>query len=448
MQLEMKERCEKCGDRLSPHKEAYICSYECTFCPRCASSSESICPHCGGELVQRPRRITSIAEATRSAPAFVEDRGWIIWAVSFGVWTLVAFAATVSIFELYRSTGRPTSFFQILSMEVSQILPYAPLTPLVFGLARRYPFSRDNWARPLMVHATGGLAFATLHIGMKALTTYAVWDAKTRAWHSAIWDPQGHVFRIQWRVFENLFFSNVVDDITGAYVPIVLIAHVVSYYFKFQEREHRASQLEAQVAKANLQALKSQLQPHFLFNTMHSISALMLTDVRAADKMMTRLSDLLRMSFDSDGGQITTLSRELEFAMAYLEIEKVRFGDRLNVVLEIAPDTLDAQIPHLLLQPLAENAVRHGIARLSGGGEIRVISRLEGDQLQLAIRNNGPSFDDSNLARPKAGLGLRATQERLQTLYGNDHAWSVEALPEGGVEVSLRIPFHQKRTDD
>jgi two-component system LytT family sensor kinase len=228
----------------------------------------------------------------------------------------------------------------------------------------------------------------------------------------------------------------------------VLIAHMVSYYSKFQEREHRASQLEAQLAKANLQALKSQLQPHFLFNTMHSISALMLTDVRAADKMMTRLSDLLRMSFESDGGQITTLGRELEFAMAYLEIEKVRFGDRLNIVLKIAPETLDAQVPHLLLQPLVENAVRHGIARLSGGGEIRVISRLEGDQLQLAIRNNGPGFGDSNLARPKAGLGLRATQERLQTLYGNDHAWSVQALPEGGVEVSLRIPFHQTRTDD
>src|SRR5260370_30524731 len=141
------------------------------------------------------------------------------------------------------------------------------------------------------------------------------------------------------------------------------------------------------------------------------ISVLMLTDVRAADKMMTRLSDLLRMSFESNGGQITTLGRELEFAMAYLEIEKVRFGDRLNIVLEIAPDTLDAQVPHLLLQPLVENAVRHGIARLSGGGVIRVISRLEGDQLQLAIRNNGPGVGDSSLSSPKAALALRATQK-------------------------------------
>src|SRR5260370_1002570 len=190
MQLEMKERCGKCGDRLFPHKEAYICSYECTFCPRCAASSESICPHCGGELVQRQRRITSTTEAARSAPAFIEDRGWMIWAVRFGVWTFVAFAATVSIFQLYRSTGHPTSFFEVLSMEVSQILPYAPLTPLVFGLASRYPFSRDTWVRPLMVHATGGLAFAALHICMRALTPYAVWDAKTRAWNSAIWDPQ------------------------------------------------------------------------------------------------------------------------------------------------------------------------------------------------------------------------------------------------------------------
>jgi LytS/YehU family sensor histidine kinase len=236
-----------------------------------------------------------------------------------------------------------------------------------------------------------------------------------------------------------------VDDISGAYAPIVLVAHMASYYSRLRERERRASQLEGQLAKANLQALKSQLQPHFLFNTMHSISALMLTDVHAADKMMSRLSDLLRMSLEGEGEQITSLSHEVEFATAYLEIEKARFGDRLNVVLDIAADTLDAQVPHLLLQPLVENAVRHGIARLSAGGEIRLVSRHERDHLQLAIHDNGPGFDGSEEAGSKSGLGLRATQERLQTLYGNDHALKVHSPPEGGVEVSLQIPFHQMR---
>jgi two-component system, LytTR family, sensor kinase len=448
MQLDMKTQCERCGCSLFAGGEAYICSHECTFCPKCTSKAEGICPHCGGELVRRPRRIKPTTDYPSQSPAFVKQHVGLVWILSFGIWTFVALAAALSIYELYRSTGRPMRFLDVLGLECSQILPYAPLTPAAFALAIRLPLRRENWLRPLMVHLAGGFAFSTLHITMRALTPYAFWDMKTYAWYSAIWDYQAHVFKVQWHVFKDLFFSNVVDDITGAYVPIVLVAHMASYYSRLRERERRASQLEGQLVKANLQALKGQLQPHFLFNTMHSISALMLTDVRAADKMMSRLSDLLRMSLESESEQITSLSHEVEFATAYLEIEKVRFGDRLNVVLDIAADTLDAQVPHLLLQPLVENAVRHGIARLSAGGEIQLVSRHDRDRLQLAIRDNGPGFDDMNEARSKSGLGLRATQERLQTLYGNDHALNLHSPPEGGIEVCLQIPFHQMRDGD
>src|SRR5208282_1999087 len=148
--------------------------------------------------------------------------------------------------------------------------------------------------------------------------------------------------RVHWPKLRTLYVSSVFDDITDAYVPVVFIGYAVSYYQRLREREIRTSELEVQLAKSHLQVLKSQLQPHFLFNTLHSISALMLTDVRAADKMMTRLSDLLRMTLDSNATQITTLSHELEFVAGYLEIEKVRFEERLSVVLDIAPDTLDA----------------------------------------------------------------------------------------------------------
>jgi two-component system LytT family sensor kinase len=443
MQLDMKTRCEKCGNSLLPHEKAFICSYECTFCPTCALNSESVCPHCGGELVLRPRRIISRTDAAEVKA--VASRPWLIWTVSFGAWTLVALAGSATISQLYRSIGRPADFLGTLGMEMSQILPYAPLTPLVLTLATLYPVRRKNWARRSALYLACGLAFAVLHVGMRGLTPYALWDAKTHAWYSAIRDPQTHLFKIQWRVFENLFLANVVDDVTGAYVPIVLIAHVVSFYRKTMERERRASRLEAQLAKANLQALKSQLQPHFLFNTMHSISALMHTDVLAADKMMSRLSDLLRMSLESDGEQITSLNRELEFVNGYLEIEQIRFGERLKVVLDISPDTLDAQTPRLLLQPLVENAVRHGIARLTAGGEILIRSRHDGANLQLTVRDNGPGFDKED---PRAGgLGLRATQERLLTLYGKDQRFSVLARPEGGVEVFVQIPFHQMSED-
>jgi len=131
------------------------------------------------------------------------------------------------------------------------------------------------------------------------------------------------------RIQRAISSSNLVDDITGTFLPIVMIAHAISYYRRFRERELRSSQLESQLANAHLQALKSKLQPHFLFNTLHSISALMHKDVQAADTMMSRLGDLLRMSLESDGAQETSVRRELEFVNAYLEVEAVRFGDRL-----------------------------------------------------------------------------------------------------------------------
>jgi two-component system, LytTR family, sensor kinase len=221
----------------------------------------------------------------------------------------------------------------------------------------------------------------------------------------------------------------------------VLVAHAVSYYRRFRERELHTAQLEGQLAKAHLQALKSQLQPHFLFNTMHSISALMLIDVRAADKVMTRLSDLLRMSLENDGSQLTTLSRELEFVTAYLQIEKVRFEDRLTIAFDIAPDTLDAQVPHLLLQPLAENAVRHGISKRIEQGEIRISASHDEHQLYLAVRDNGPGLDLSEGSSFREGLGLRTTRERLRTLYGEEHSVDIQSAPGEGLEINIRIPF-------
>jgi len=293
----------------------------------------------------------------------------------------------------------------------------------------------------------GGLLFTLAHITLRGITPFANWDEKTHVWASAVWNSQAHIFEINWPVFRSLFWYNALDDITGTYAPIVLIAHLVSYYQKLRDRERQTSQLETQLTKAHLRALKSQLQPHFLFNTMHSISALMLTDVPAADRMMTRLSDLLRMSLENDGVQVTRLSRELEFVNGYLEIEKVRFGDRLCVTLDIAPETLDAQVPHLLLQPLVENAVRHGVARLSANGQLRILASHDGRNLRLVIHDNGPGLRDSDASSSKAGLGLRATRERLQTLYGSDQSLDVRNLPEGGVEVSVRIPFQLVRDE-
>ena len=186
--------------------------------------------------------------------------------------------------------------------------------------------------------------------------------------------------------------------------------------------------------------MKSQLQPHFLFNTMHSISALMLTDVNAADRMMTRLSDLLRISLETAGTQITTLNRELEFVNCYLAIERVRFEERMNVIFDIAPETLDAQVPHLLLQPLVDNAVKHGIAKMLHGGEIRITVSSQNGELQLEVQDNGPGLTSLGTL-PATGLGLRITRERLESLYGQNQSLELVSPPDGGVTIRVSIPL-------
>ena len=368
-------------------------------------------------------------------------RPWLVWAVSFGVWGLVSLAATIAIAEFYRSRGVPMEFLDTLGMECSQIMPYALLTPFVFAMAMRYPVRRQKWPQRLLLYLAVGLAFSAIHVGMRGLTHYAYWDSKTRTFHSAFWNSDAHKFAINWEALKSLLFANVVDDLSGACLPIILSAHMISFYQSTRERERRTAQLEGQLAKANLQQLKAQLQPHFLFNTMHSISALMLTNVGAADKMMSRLSDLLRMSLEDGNGQITTLSHELEFVTAYLDIEKIRLGDRVSISLDFADDTLDAQVPHLLLQPLVENAIKHGVSKISTLGEIRVVTSRHDDRLHLMIRDNGPGLSTSQANGRSPGLGLRATQERLQTLYGSDQRLVFRSNQGAGLEVSVDLPF-------
>ena len=439
----MKAECEGCARTLQDDGEAYTCAYECTFCADCTARTHNICPNCAGELVRRPRRQMSAKSqpvAANQEEIQIRNRPGLIWAVSFGVWTIVSLAAVATIYQLYRRISDGTSLAVVAGMEFSQILTYAPFTPLVFTFALRFPLQRGNWKRRSLLHLAAGLIFTLAHISLRGVTPYGYWDPKYREWSSAIWNSHLHAFRAPWVVLKSMFLGSVVDDVTGAYITIVLVAHALLYYGRYREKELRAAHLEAQLAKVRLQALKSQLQPHFLFNTMHSISALMFTDVRAADRMMSLLSDLLRISLETAGTQITTLSRELECVNCYLDIEKIRFEERLNTIVEIAPETLDAQVPHLLLQPLVDNAVKHGISKLSAGGEIRITAKVNDNELQLEVKDNGPGMRHAE-TRGTNGLGLRNTRERLESLYGKNQTLELVCPPQGGVTVRVRVPF-------
>lgn len=439
--LEMKITCEKCGKALAVAGEAYICSYECTFCATCASEMHNLCTNCGGELVRRPARNlkSSLAQAGR-ADLSVFDKGvGLVCLASIATWSFIAISGGISMYELDRSLGHETSFRMNFVVPGVNYLIFAFLTPFVFFLARKHPIQRNNWPRQALVYLAGGIGFTTAHVVLRCL--YPLWDPRINDYTSAFWNSTTHAFQIKWILIERLFLYYMVDDIATAYLAVVVIAHAVWYYQSFREREIRATQLETQLTKARLKALKSQMQPHFLFNTMHSISALMLTDVSAADKMITRLSDFLRLNLDNDDVQFTALNRELEFVNSYLEIEKVRFEERLNLRFSIDPNTFDAQVPHLLLQPLVENAIQHGISRLAEGGELAISSVRDGNQLNITVRDNGPGLTKTERNKLIGGLGLRATRERLQTIYGTEHTFEIRSRTNGGVEVEFRIPF-------
>jgi LytS/YehU family sensor histidine kinase len=209
----------------------------------------------------------------------------------------------------------------------------------------------------------------------------------------------------------------------------------------------KASQLQAQLAQAQLQALKMQLHPHFLFNTLHAISSLMRRDVDAAERMIARLSDLLRLTLENVGAQETSLRQELEFLESYLEIEKTRFRDRLQVKMDIEPETLDARVPNLILQPLVENAVRHGVAPHAAPGLIEISARLKENKLEIQVRDNGAGLPDARRAQIKEGVGLANTRARLEQLYGAGALFGLSNRDKGGLVVSLTIPFRVEGKD-
>jgi two-component system, LytTR family, sensor kinase len=432
-----KATCGSCEQELSAFTESYSCTFEHTFCPVCAGKGKYICLHCGGQLSGKDE------SGTHGKPTASKNGPWLTWAISFGVWSIVALAAGATIFRLEHATRSPMTLTTALGMQFCQILTYAPLTPFAFAFATRYPIRRNNWMIRTQLYLTGGLIFTAAHVVLQSMTPFGFWDPNDHEWRSAFWDSHSHVFEIHWSVLTELFVTSLFNDIFGAFIPIILVSQIVSYTRALRERELRAVQLEEQLTKTRLQVLKSQLRPHFLFNTMHSISSLMLTDVRAADRMLTRLGDLLRMSLESIGAQITTLSREIEFVNCYLEIEKARFAERLSVAFEISPETLDAMVPHLLLQPLVDNSFKHGISQLPDGGEIRIAATIQGHQLKIEISDNGPGISNSETPTP-GGLGLRITRERLESLYGANQSLELLSRSEGGTTAQVLIPFRTR----
>jgi sensor histidine kinase YesM len=233
----------------------------------------------------------------------------------------------------------------------------------------------------------------------------------------------------------------------AVYAVVVCGWHAWDYYRKFREREAQAAELTVRLAQAQLQALRMQLNPHFLFNTLNAISSLMLKDVVAANKMLSRLGDLLRLTLEKSDQQEVLLHHEIEFLRRYLDIEQIRFGERLQLKIEVEPSTLEAAVPNLILQPLVENAIRHAVEPQEAGGQIVLRSIRDNGRLVLQVSDNGPGLapetakvaEGSGAAR--TGIGLNNTRERLHKLYGENQQFDLTENTMGGVTARLSIPF-------
>jgi LytS/YehU family sensor histidine kinase len=230
------------------------------------------------------------------------------------------------------------------------------------------------------------------------------------------------------------------------YSAVAALTQAYDYYRRYREREKRAAQLEiaaaqleTQLAQAQLDALKMQIHPHFLFNTLNSISVLMQDDVSAANKMLIRLSELLRAALKSEKAQEVSLRQELEFLRGYLEIEQMRFQDRLHVDFDVDAETLDSLVPNLILQPLVENAIKHGIAPRAEAGTICVEAHRENGHVRLSVRDDGSGLSETK--NQSNGIGLANTRARLEKLYGAEHSFEIVSPSAGGLEVKVTIPF-------
>ena len=303
-----------------------------------------------------------------------------------------------------------------------------PVGACAWYFAKKFPLTPPHGMRNTGLHTAIALVLGALHpfalVWVNALCV-------SPRWFVAVAESM--------LPYVHFWYWQDVILVSLVYAISLFAAQSMRYYRSYQEGLLRAARLEAQLANTNLAALKMQLHPHFLFNSLHSISALQLTDSAAAQRMTALLGDFLRMTLREFDQQQVPLRREIEFLECYLAIEKMRFGERLRFRFEIAPELLQALVPHLLLQPIVENVVRHAIAPFNAGGEVVVRAGRRDQQLSLEVEDNGPGMSPALATRE--GLGFANTRARLTQLYGSAHSFRCENVSPNGLRVEFLIPF-------
>jgi len=355
------------------------------------------------------------------------SRRWVRYGLIWGVWTIVTLFYTSQVYVMSSASGQPRKygFGRELLGQASACYLWALATPLVLWLARRYCIQRQNWLRRSAFHFVFSVILSSVLLALHHLALMVIFE-RTEFISAFL------TFRF---VYINL------EKWLLVYWTILLMSHAFSYYNSYRKGELKASELRTQLVQSQLEALKMQVHPHFLFNTLHSISALLSKDTEAARKMITRLGDFLRLTLENSGSMEVTLQQEIEFLNGYLEIERIRFQDRLTTDIRVDPDVLDVRVPNLILQPIVENAMRHAIGN-STSGRVEVTAVPRNGVVRIEVKDNGPGIDAEKIleSRRGKGLGLANTQARLAGLYGPAARFEMLNSPTGGLVVALEIP--------
>lgn len=356
------------------------------------------------------------------------NKRWAKITVAVAAAVCVGLTLTLELYFNGRADKVQVELFNIAMPQFVRALMWAALAPWILRLRDKVPLSRGKWIGGITFHLVGSfVVMATYYLGrIWGYTLFWRGEMKTEMgfWEMALGGFYGH---------------NLVD--MAYYWGMIALGYGFQIQQKLKDEEVKAAQLETRLIETELKALRQQMHPHFLFNTMNTI-AVLVRERRNDDavSLLARLSSLLRMSLDNTGVPEVTLQQELDFLAHYVEIQKARFSDRLTVDLDIAPEVLRARIPNLLLQPLVENAILHGVAPKTGPGHVWVSGRVEDDRLLLEVRDDGPGIVDGR-TRAKEGVGLANTRERLAKIYGARSQLLLHSEPGHGVVVKVIVPF-------
>jgi signal transduction histidine kinase len=372
-------------------------------------------------------RLLDLHGAGTDLPAVVRPRYGIRWPHVLLVATALGVLSTTLAWQFTRLFGKhPMALGTLVILNFSWWYLWALMAPTVVWLSQHFKVERGGLTRALAIHVPAVVVFSTAHVA--GMETVHWWLATTEGREYAWWTQlqRSAVLYFDWEMM--------------TYWAIVGLSHALLYYRESRGRAIRSAQLETRLVEAQLAMLQRQLHPHFLFNTLHAISALMHKDVGAADKVLMQLSDLLRITLDHLGQQEVALEAELDALGKYLQIEQTRFVDRLVVRYDIHPETLETRVPSLLLQPLVENAIKHGVARKAGPGHIDISARREGDKLRLEVRDDGLGLSEDALTALQKGIGVSTTRARLRHLFGADFRFEFHRLSHG-LAVVIALPW-------